>query len=102
MWEKEVNFFSRMLTWWSLNCHAEDQDVVDSLVAQMETFRVCELPALKVRTRDALQANGHPMYKNWQGFGELREHLYTFELRLNNLKAKIFDGFQRIGHVQIW
>lgn len=102
MWEREVNFYSRMLTWWSLNCHAADQDDVDSLVAQMETLRVGDLPALRDTAASALRATSGPMYKDWQGFSELRERLNCFEVRLDNLKAKIFDGFQRIGHVQIW
>ena len=102
MWEDELKFYHRLLTWWLLSCLEEDKPAIEALNVQLNELRERNFLALKENSGLKQFGAGHTYFLGTQVTTDLHDTYYHFEQRLNSFKAKIFKGFMQFGHVQIW
>jgi hypothetical protein len=102
LWENEVNFYHRVLTWCLLSCEEEDRAGLDALIGQLGVLRTCDLPALKEKLGFLQVQPSNNASRVGSETTELRDSFYYFDQNLHKLKLKIFQGFPRFGRVQIW
>ncbi len=102
MWAEEVRFYRNLLAWWLLNCKEENRPEIESIMVQLNDLQEFDLPSSKEKIGIVQRQGGNNHSRAWRSMATLRDSFYYFEQKLNNLKLKIFEGFTRFGHVQIW
>jgi hypothetical protein len=103
MWEDEVNFYNRLLSWWLLGCEEEEQPVIESLVAQLKALKELDLPVMKEKMKAVQNTAVRANFRRWQqAKSDLHDVFYYFDQSLNKLKLNFFQGKSQFGHVKIW
>ena len=102
MWEEEVNFYRSLLTWWLHSCREENRVDIEALMAELNNLREFNLAASKEKLGVVQSQTSRANFQGWETTADLRDSFYYFDQKLSNLKSKIFQGFTRFGHVQIW
>jgi hypothetical protein len=103
MWEDEVSFYNRLLSWWLLGCEEEEQPAIEGMMAQLKGLTELELPLMKEKMKLVQSTAVRSNFRRWQqAKADLRDLFYFFDQSLNKLKLTFFQGKSQYGHVKIW
>ena len=103
MWEDEVSFYNRLLSWWLLGCEEEEQPAIEGMMAKLKGLTELELPLMKEKMKLVQSTAVRSNFRRWQqAKADLRDLFYFFDQSLNKLKLTFFQGKSQYGHVKIW